>query len=143
MKIVTRDFGEVEVDGDQVLHFRQPIFGFDDFHQYTVLHDPEAGDDIAWLQSLDDPGLCFILVNSRIIETVYRPQRPFGLDTLVGEGEVECWLIAVIRDEFAKSTINLKSPVYINWKTGFGAQVILDGDYPVRHPLVGEAAGTC
>jgi len=143
MKVLTRDFGEIEIENGQIVNLRQPIFGFDDFQQYAILHDPEAGEGIAWLQSIEEPGLCFILINSLVIEAAYQPQIPFGLDKLIGEGESECWLIAVIQEELAQSTINLKSPVYINWKTGFGAQVILDGDYPVRHPLMGEAAGEC
>ena len=143
MNVLTRDFGEVEVETNQIVNFRQPIFGFEDFQQYAVLHDPDAGDEIAWLQSLEEPGLCFILVSARVIGTDYQPQLPVGLDKLIGEGEAECWLIAVIRDELVKSTINLKSPVYINIKTGFGAQILLDGDYPVRYPFMGEAAETC
>jgi flagellar assembly factor FliW len=143
MRYQTRDFGEIEVEAGQMLNFQQPIFGFDDYRQYAVLHDPDAGEDIAWLQSLEEPDLCFVLVNARVISTLYEPDLPVGLDKMIGEGEFECWLIAVIREEFDKSTINLKSPVLINWKSGFGAQVILEGNYPVRHPLIGEAEGTC
>ena len=143
MNVLTRDFGEIEVETNQIVNFRQPVFGFDDFQQYVILHDSEAGDGIAWLQSIEEPGLCFILVSARSIEAAYHPQLPAGLDRIIGEGETECWLIAVVQDELAKSTINLKSPIYINWKTGFGAQVILDGDYPVRHPLMGEAEEKC
>ena len=107
------------------------------------MHDPDMGEGVAWLQSLDDPALCFVLVNPQAVQPLYQPEYPDGLDKLVGEGDVECWLIAVIREEFTKSTVNLKSPVVINWETGLGAQVLLDGDYPVRHPLVEEAEGLC
>jgi flagellar assembly factor FliW len=126
-----------------MLNFRQPIFGFDDYQTYALLHDPDMGEEIAWLQSLDDPALCFVIVNPNAVRPDYRPQYPSGMDQLVGEGDCECWLIAVIRDEVAQSTINMKSPVVINWKTGFAAQVMLDGDYPVRQPLLEEAEGTC
>ncbi|MCL1804914.1 MAG: flagellar assembly protein FliW [Clostridiales bacterium] len=143
MKYQTRDFGEIEVETRQMLNFRQPVFGFDDYTRYAVLHDPDAGEDVAWLQSLEEPDLCFVLVSARVLSAAYEPGLPPELDKVIGEGEHECWLIAVIHEEFQKSTINLKSPVLINWKTGFGAQVILEGDYPVRHPLVTEAEGTC
>jgi flagellar assembly factor FliW len=49
----------------------------------------------------------------------------------------------VIQEDIMKSTVNLKSPVAVNWGTGFGAQVILEGDYPVRYPLMEEAQGIC
>jgi len=143
MRFLTRDFGEIEIETDQVISFRQPIFGFDSLQLYTMLRDPEAGEDIVWLQSLESPELCFILVSARVLNGVYIPTLPNGTERLIGDGEYECWLIAVIKDDFTKSTINLKSPVLINWKTGLGAQVILDGDYPIRHPLMGEAEDTC
>ena len=143
MKYQTRDFGEVEIETGQMINFRQPIFGFDDFQSYALLHDPDMGEEIAWLQSLDDPELCFIMISPKAVQAVYQPVFPGNMDQLLGDGDFECWLIAVIREEFTKSTINLKSPVVINWKTGFGAQVILDGDYPVRQPLMEEAEGVC
>ncbi|MCL2121455.1 MAG: flagellar assembly protein FliW [Clostridiales bacterium] len=140
MKVQTRDFGELEIESGQMLHFRQPLFGFDAYHHYAVLHDPDLGMDIAWLQSLEEADLCFVLVSTQVVQSGYQPQMPAGLESLVGEGEYECWLIAVVQEDFTQSTINLKSPVVINWKTGFGAQVILEGDYPVRYPLMEEAA---
>ena len=142
MKYQTRDFGEIEVEAGQMLNFQQPVFGFDDFRSYAVLHDPDAGEDIAWLQSLEEPDLCFVLISSRAVASAYHPQ-PAGVDELIGEGEYECWLIAVIQEEFDKSTVNLKSPILINWGTGFGAQIILEGDYPVRRPLIEEAEEVC
>ena len=57
MKYLTRDFGEIEIDAGQMLRFRQPLFGFDEYRDYAMLHDPEIGSDIAWLQSLEEPDL--------------------------------------------------------------------------------------
>jgi len=143
MKYQTRDFGEVEIETGQMLNFSQPVYGFDEFQQYAVLHDPDVGMDIAWLQSLDEPDLCFVLVSAKVVSADYQPRFPAELETLIGTGEFEYWLIAVIQEDITKSTINLKSPVVINWKTGFGAQVILEGDYPVRRPLMEEAPEVC
>lgn len=143
MRYQTRDFGEVEIDSGQILHFCQPVYGFDDYISYAVLHDPEVGAEVAWLQSLDEPDLCFVLVSPQAVPAAYRPQFPEGLPNLLGEGELEYWLIAVIQEDIMKSTVNLKSPVVVNWGTGFGAQVILEGDYPVRYPLMEEAQGLC
>jgi flagellar assembly factor FliW len=143
MRYQTRDFGEIEIENGQILRFAQPIFGFDDYQEYAVLHDPDVGMELAWLQSLDEPDLCFVLISPKAVEAVYQPRFPESLRNLIGEGEYEYWLIAVIQDDYAKSTVNLKSPVVINWKTGCGAQVILEGDYPLRRPLMEEAQGTC
>jgi len=143
MRYQTRDFGEIEIEAAQMLSFAQPIFGFDAYQRYAVLHDPDVGEELAWLQSLDEPDLCFVLVNAKVVAGAYIHQYPDGLSTLIGEGEYESWLIAVIQEDFARSTVNMKSPVVINWTTGIGAQVILDGDYPVRRPLMEEAPEVC
>ena len=143
MRYLTRDFGEIEIETNQMLDFSQPIFGFDDYRKYAVLHDPEVGMDLAWLQSLEEPDLCFVLVSPKVVTSAYTPDSVADLQKLIGEGEYEYWLVAVIQDDFTQSTVNMKSPVIINWKTGFGAQVILEGDYPVRRPLMEEAQGTC
>lgn len=143
MRYLTRDFGEIEIEGEQIINFSQPIFGFDTYLQYAILHDPDVGMDVSWLQSLDESDLCFVLVSPDAVSQDYRPQFPTGLHEMIGEGEYEFWLIAVIQEDFTKSTVNLKSPVVVNWKTGLGAQVILDGDYPVRRPLIEDTEGVC
>jgi flagellar assembly factor FliW len=142
MKYQTRDFGETEIDVKQILTFNQPIYGFVD-QKYAFLQDPGVGTEIAWLQSLDQPSLCFILVDIRAVFPQYRPDLPREATELLGRGKYDYWGIAVIKEDFTKSTVNLKSPVLINWDTGFGAQMILEEDYPVRQPLMEEAQGTC
>ena len=140
----TRDFGEIEIDSNQIIDFRQPIFGFDGYCKYAVLHDSEMDAGIAWLQSVEEPDLCFVLVSSGSAPIPYKPNLPGDIADIIGEGDYECWLIAVIHDDIEKSTINLKSPVVINWKTGLAAQVIVDGGYSVRQPLImEEAADSC
>jgi flagellar assembly factor FliW len=47
----------------------------------------------------------------------------------------------VLREEFANSTINLKSPVLIDSETRYAAQVILEEDYPIRAPLMPQEGG--
>ena len=139
----TRDFGEIQIEENQMIDFRQPIFGFDGYSKYAVLHDSEMDAGIAWLQSLEEPDLCFVLVSSVCSPVAYSPSLPPELGEVIGPGDYECWLIAVIHDDIDKSTINLKSPVIINWKTGLAAQVILEGSYSVRQPLIEEAADAC
>ena len=44
MIINTRDFGEIDIQNDKVYHFTQPIFGFEEFTEFVILHDEEIGD---------------------------------------------------------------------------------------------------
>lgn len=135
MKIKTRDFGEVELSEDDVYHFTQPLFGFEDYTDFAVLHDREIGDDIVWLQSVQNPGLCFIMMDPSKLLPDYRPVLPVCSYELLGEGDCFYWAVAVIPQNIKESTVNLKSPVFLNPNGHRAAQIMLEGDYPVRYPL--------
>ena len=132
----TRDFGEREIPDSKVIIFKQPIFGFDDYKRYTLIFDEEIGDQIVWLQSLEEPGLCFLLFNPSQFEDFYKPETTAENEKLLGTGEYACWSVLSLKEDFETSTVNLKSPVIINSTTGVAAQVILEQDYPVRHPIM-------
>ena len=44
----------------------------------------------------------------------------------------------VIGKTFQQSTANLKSPIIVNHKANLAVQVILDQDYAIRQPVLGE-----
>ena len=132
MKVKTRDFGEVEISESEVYHFTQPLFGFEDYTEYVIIHDEEIGEHIIWLQSLQEPGLCFILMDPSGFADAFSPELPLGSEKLLGEGSLFCWVVAVVPQNFNDSTVNLKCPVFINSATHMGAQIMLEKDYPVR-----------
>ena len=74
--------------------------------------------------------------NQRKRHTPEQIVRKLGqADRLLGEGDCYCWVVAVVPENFRDATVNLKSPVYLNTTTQKGAQIILEGDYPVRFPI--------
>jgi len=135
VKFETRDFGTVEVSEDDVFTFSQPIFGFEHLKRYTILYSEDLGDSFAWLQSLEEADVCFILVDPSILGVEYNPVFPPQAAELLGNEDGVCWCIATIPGDFEKATANLKSPVLINPKTKCAAQFILDGNYPLRQSL--------
>ncbi len=132
----TRDFGEREIPDSKVIIFKQPVFGFDDYKRYTLIFDEEIGEQIVWLQSLDEPGLCFLLFNPSQFEDFYKPEITEENEKLLGTGDYVCWTVLSLKEDFEASTVNLKSPVIINITTGVAAQILLEQDYPVRHPIM-------
>jgi len=50
-------------------------------------------------------------------------------------------IIAVIREDLRKSTVNLKSPIVIDTQSRRAAQIILEDDYSIREPLLTERKG--
>lgn len=136
MIISTRDFGIIEIPEENIYHFSQPVFGFEEYKDYVILHDEEIGDDIVWLQSVQNPGLCFIMMDPSGLATEFSPELSKGSEELLGEGVYFCWVIAVIPQNTKDSTVNLKSPIFLNPSNHRAAQIILEGDYPVRFPLM-------
>lgn len=144
MRVETRDFGPVELDERRIVDFVEPVLGFEDRRRFALLGDPALGEEISCLQSLEERTLCFVLLNPQALPLQYAPAVPARTEAVLGPGEYECWVIAVLGEDLGKSTVNLKSPVLINWETRRGMQLILDQDYPVRYPLLGETGvGTC
>ncbi len=132
----TRDFGEREIPDSKILVFKQPIFGFDDYTRYTMIFDEEIGEQIVWLQSLEEPGLCFLLFDPSAFEDFYKPEITEDVEKSLGTGDYSCWVVLSVKEEFNKSTVNLKSPIIINTTSGVASQVILEQNYPVRHPIL-------
>lgn len=145
MLIETRDFGQVEIGEQDGIHFCQPIFGFENLREYVVLFDDEISESFVWLQSLEDPDVCFMMVDPAVVDAEYRPVLPDGAAKELGGEEAVCWCILTVPGSFEQATVNLKSPVMIHPQNRKGLQVILDGEYSVRHPLMKnrEGAGSC
>lgn len=139
MQIETRDFGMIEIEQNNVITFKQPVFGFEEYTQYVLVSDPNMGNGICWLQSIEQKEVCFILMNPLEICRDYAPvvmQDVLFTLQAVPEDDLDCWVIAVIGERFQDSTVNLKSPILINHKMNYAMQVILEQDYPIRKPIL-------
>lgn len=136
MLIETRDFGKMEIDEKDIITFVEPIFGFEDYHKYVLLEHEELNPHFVWLQSVEEPMICFVMANPSEVVPDYHVTLPAEAVETLGEGSALYFVLTVIRDPYYESTVNLKSPVVINTKTGKAIQVILEEPYPIRQPLV-------
>ena len=143
MKLFTRDLGEIEIDEKDIVTFTGPIFGFEKYRRFVFLYQEEIVENFIWLQSVEEPELCFILVQPDLITDHYQPQLPKEAKTLLGDGDWMCWLIVSLREPFQDSTVNLRSPIVVNPELHQAAQFVLDGSLPIRHPLVREGGAQC
>lgn len=57
MKILTRQFGEIEIDESKIINVPAGIPGFQDRKRYSMLQKEEAA-PFLFFQSVDDPNLC-------------------------------------------------------------------------------------
>ncbi|MBQ3565695.1 MAG: flagellar assembly protein FliW [Oscillospiraceae bacterium] len=134
MKIKTRDFGEVEISENDIITFDEKIYGFEEYTDFIILYDDEFNSEYVWLQSVEESELCFIMANPMLVDD-YSPEFKKEAEKFLGEGELEYWLMMVVRENITDSTVNLKSPVIINLNTCKAMQLILEDSYPVRHYL--------
>lgn len=137
MKLQTRDFGEIEVAAEDIIQFTMPIVGFEELKQFVMLYE-EDNQQLIWLQSVENPYICFILADPSMILTDYAPTLSAEAKEALGEGEYWMGLIVVVAEKPEDMTINLKCPIVINPNKQCGIQTVLEGDYPIRRPLFGE-----
>lgn len=144
MLVETRDFGSITTSNDEVIQFNLPIFGFEEYRDYIVIQDPDIGENIVWLQSVQRGDLCFILMNPQLAKLDYTPTISEENGRQLKRANISnpvYWVIAVIPNEFRNTTVNLKSPILIDWDNKCAAQIILDDDYPIRAPLIPAGKG--
>lgn len=140
MKLLTRDFGKVEIEDDDIITFVEPIYGFETLSKFVFLYD-QNNSHFVWLQSAEKKEICFILTHPAIVDALYSPQLPASATDQLGDGKYMLWLVTVIANDIKESTVNLKSPIVVNPQTKLAMQVILDNDLPIRCPLIKDEGG--
>lgn len=141
MKLVTKPYGEIEVQEKQRLHFKSGVIGFEEMKYYFLLDSKEGG-PFYWLQAADNPELAFIVMNPRL----FRPD--YSLDIMesdlraVGIHDMEdCldFVILTVPEDPSKISANLMGPVIINRRTREARQAIsLNDEYTTRHYILDE-----
>ena len=146
MKITTKEFGDIQINNDDIIMFTRSIYGFEGNNKYVILKDlPD--DDIMYLQSTENPNLHFVIVDPYAILPSYNPElSDDDISALSISKEdvpdLKYVLIAVITEDIKNSVVNLKNPIVINPKDRHAIQaILLNNDYPLRYPLFKESVG--
>jgi len=144
MIIKTKDFDFIDIPKEDVISFPEGIYGFEDQTEYVLLKNP-INDWLMHLQSIEQADPRFLLIDPFMFFDDYRPDLPDSALAQLGvksEEMLSYFCVAVIPDDPSKMTINLKSPVVINFNKRIGAQIILENsDYSVRTPLFSTVGG--
>ncbi|HJT18932.1 MAG TPA: flagellar assembly protein FliW [Nitrospira sp.] len=138
MKCQSTRFGSFEVKDESVLTFPAGLLGFHEQSRYVILdHDTEA--PFKWLQSVDEPGLAFVIMDPAQFTNEYSVQLTPEALAEVKASETDALSFAVIltvpSEDPAAVTANLRGPLAINPRTRLGKQLVLTDTYPTRHPL--------
>lgn len=136
---IQTDYGTVEYREEDLLIFRDGIFGFPKLTRYLLLRMNEDDDSILLMLSTEESKVVFVLINPFFLDPDYSPVlAPEELACLETEdsGELSYYAICVVQNDYLENTVNLKCPLVINPKTRHGIQVILkDSPYGYRHKL--------
>ena len=139
MEINAKYFGQVSYDKNEAIHIINGLIGFEAYTEYLPIPFHEDSDSLISLQSLEDETLSFILMNPFGILADYSPSlSDEELKELGAEAseDLSYYVVCVMRDSVAESTVNLKAPLVVNARTRQARQIILDqSEYTFRHVL--------
>lgn len=138
MQVQTSRFGPLEISKEDILEFPEGLLGFDELHQFVLLDDPN--DEIfAWLQSCENPGVAFPVLEPELFTDNYDVKLTKGdLATLDLTELVGCrfFTIITIPEDPKQMTANLKAPLVINVKNRKARQCVLqDNNQAIREPI--------
>lgn len=139
MEINAKYFGQVSYEENEAIHIPNGLIGFEAYTEYLPIPFHEENDSLISLQCLQDEALSFILMNPFGLLADYSPSLSWedlkALGTESAE-DLSYYVICVMRDSVAESTVNLKAPLVVNARSRQARQVILDqAEYTFRHVL--------
>lgn len=120
-----------------LLRFPRGMVGFHNIKEFTLAAIEEAP-PFMLLSAVEEPELAFIVVRASEVEENYYPKAaPWVKETLeFQKGDKPIYLLVVNLDGEGGGTVNLRGPILINPRIGYGAQMALDETFPLRKALL-------
>ena len=145
MKITARVLGEVEIGDEQVIEMHAGMVGFSSYHSFALVplsDDPEVP-FLCW-QCIDDPSLCFILIDPALVDPDYEvavPSQELESIELKSASEGSVYVVVTIPADPKQMTVNLMGPVVINQSARKAKQLVLaDPRFTTKHRVMREGA---
>jgi flagellar assembly factor FliW len=142
-QILTKYFGTIDYDDENVIRFPSGLPSFEEESRFLVIAPADRA-PLVFLQSMRQPGLCFLTLPILVIDPHYHLEmtaqdlESIELDTgrqpAIRE-DVEC-LAVLVAPEDGPPSANLLAPIVINRRTRLGTQAVrLDSVYSHQHQL--------
>ena len=144
----TKNFGKISFEPESELEFPCGLPGFDSRKRFVAVRFVES-DPLVYLQSLDDPGLCFITMPILAVDPKYHLKvsgedleqlsLPATRRPRIGE-DVMALTVVSVRE--SGPTANLLAPVLVNLKNRKAVQtVVQQPGYSHQHVILADEAG--
>ncbi len=149
-ELLTKNFGNVSFEPESELLFTAGLPGFEDRTRFVALAFAETS-PLVYLQSLEDPALCFLTLPILAADPAYRLSicaedlAELGLavsrQPVIGE-DVLCLAVLSLRE--SGPTANLLAPVVVNLKTRRAVQSLsLESGYSLQFALMPQEVPVC
>lgn len=131
----SRRVGKIEVTEAEVVTF-EPLPGFPGLSRFVIMEHAEGG-EMAWLVSIEDPDLAFVVATPWSFFPNYDPpvQREHVAALGIEKSE-EVEILSIVTLSGKSIFLNLAAPLVINVTTRRGIQVVgEDPRYTTRMPI--------
>ena len=141
-KVHTVRFGEIEVDEEKIVHFKDGIPAFEEEHEFLIIpYDDES--PYYFMQSLQTPELAFLITTPFI----FFPEYVIEIDdetvkelSIKNQEDVMLYsLITIPNGSVRYMTANLLAPVVLNTDNMQAKQIVMEKTrYTTKHRLFPE-----
>ncbi|MCZ8238940.1 MAG: flagellar assembly protein FliW [Leptospiraceae bacterium] len=140
VELLTKPFGKIEIYPEQILNFEDGLLGFETYNKFALIEENEES-PFKWLQSVQEQGLAFIVIQPYLFIDDYKPSIPNEELSEIGLEKFEEALVFVIvtipLENPNEMTANLQGPILINKKNSKAKQFISrDDKHPVRYKMI-------
>ncbi len=129
MTIESAVLGQLEVPEASTVTLPAGLLGFERWTRFALIGAGHEG--MFWLQSLEEPGLAFVLADPFRTRPDYDADLPAADAAAIGATrpeEVLLLVVVTLAGDPAAVTANLRAPVVVNVVTRQGRQVVLTDD---------------
>ena len=128
MKVLTRDFGEIEAEQNNIIEFKHGLPGFEELKEFLLIPLSEDSPFMV-IQSLDEVEVAFTVIEPGNFISDYNFEISDNVEEELEISSIEDVLvlnIITLQEKLKESTVNLSAPLVININKNLGRQVILD-----------------
>lgn len=139
MEISTKYFSNIQYSDDEVIYFKDGLYGFDNYKKYLIIRFDNENSSLLCLQSLDEKNVAFVIINPYYFIKDYKvdiPDEDCKQLDITDVSHVLVYNICVVNNSVLECTANLKCPIIINKNTRQAKQIILeDSSYSFKYPF--------
>lgn len=146
----TKYFGSVAFESQDMIEFPRGLPGFEGRRRFLAIRQEQTA-PLVFLQSLEDPELCFITAPVLAVDPRFRLKLSEEDRAAAGLASVrrprigkDVWALGVISVRESGPTVNLLAPLVINLRSLRAVQAVMrDSAYSHRHALPEPAEAVC